>query len=160
MQINIYNNLKSKKIKNNLNVVPLKLNSHFTYLNLLSHFRNSHKSQTLKSLKESVVAMVPLPQNSKSWIRRRGGGVISDTLNQIDSYSSIIEESTTKDQTKKWLNIKLPSYAALTMIICGILIYALNRWGLCGVKRSRRKRTIGRLRRIIQVITVRKVPQM
>ncbi|XP_043464380.1 membrane-bound transcription factor site-1 protease [Leptopilina heterotoma] len=121
---------------------------------------NSHKSQTLKSLKESVVAMVPLPQNSKSWIRRRGGGVISDTLNQIDSYSSIIEESTTNDQTKKWLNIKLPSYAALTMIICGILIYALNRWGLCGVKRSRRKRTIGRLRRIIQVITVRKVPQM
>lgn len=103
--------------------------------------------------------MVPLPQNSKSWIRRRGGGVISDNLNQIDSYN-IIEESTNNDKSKKWLNIKLPSYAAVTVIICGVLIYAFNRWGICGVKRSRRKRTIGRLRRIIQVITIRKVPQM
>lgn len=105
--------------------------------------------------------MVPLPQNSKSsWIRRRGGGLNSDTLDQMDSYNIVQDSTVDNKDSEEWFNTRLQSYAVITVLAFGILFFVVNRWGWCGTKRARRKRTIGRLRRVIQAITVRKVTQM
>lgn len=112
------------------------------------------------SVGDTIVAVNPVLQDSSPlWLRRRVGGANIPTLHHADRNN--IDELKQNDQdndiilTSKW------SYMGGIIIVASIFFYLLNRWNCLITKRhSRRKRTVGRLRRVIQTISLRRVPQM
>lgn len=53
------------------------------------------------------------------------------------------------------------NYIIGTIIIVIVILYLLNQFGCLRSKRhSRRKRTVGRIRRVIQAIAIRRIPRM
>ncbi|XP_012285406.1 membrane-bound transcription factor site-1 protease [Orussus abietinus] len=123
---------------------------------------NLYKSQKLLSVSDNVIAAVPIPQDSgSSWIRRRGGGV-NNVIRHHSGLNNVIAgvkmESLEND---RWFHVNQWGFLAGMILLGGILFYMLNRWGYCIPRRhSRRKRAVGRLRRVIQAIAIRRVPQM
>ncbi|XP_060826066.1 membrane-bound transcription factor site-1 protease [Bombus pascuorum] len=121
---------------------------------------NLYKPQKLLSVGDTIVAINPVLQDSSPlWLRRRVGGANIPTLHHADRNN--IDELKQNDQdngiilTSKW------SYMGGIIIVASIFFYLLNRWNCLITKRhSRRKRTVGRLRRVIQTISLRRVPQM
>lgn len=111
------------------------------------------------SIGDTIIAINPVLQDSSPlWLRRRVGANIP-TLHHAEQNN--IDELKQNDQdnsvtfTRKW------NYMAGIIIIGSIFFYLLNRWNCLITKRhSRRKRTVGRLRRVIQTISLRRVPQM
>ncbi|XP_043255245.1 membrane-bound transcription factor site-1 protease isoform X3 [Colletes gigas] len=121
---------------------------------------NLYKPQKLLSVRDTIVAVNPALQDaSPLWLRRRVGGANIPTLhhaeqNNIDELDQT-DENNSEIFTSKW------SYVAGIIIVGVIVLYLLNQWNcLISKRHSRRKRTVGRLRRVIQTISVRKVPQM
>ncbi|XP_003696264.1 membrane-bound transcription factor site-1 protease [Apis florea] len=121
---------------------------------------NLYKPQKLLSIGDTIIAINPVLQDSSPlWLRRRVGGANIPTLHHAEQNN--IDELKQNDQdnsvtfTRKW------NYMAGIIIIGSIFFYLLNRWNCLITKRhSRRKRTVGRLRRVIQTISLRRVPQM
>ncbi|XP_043793205.1 membrane-bound transcription factor site-1 protease [Apis laboriosa] len=121
---------------------------------------NLYKPQKLLSVGDTIIAINPVLQDSSPlWLRRRVGGANIPTLHHAERNN--IDELKQNDQdnsvtfTRKW------NYMAGIIIIGSIFFYLLNRWNCLITKRhSRRKRTVGRLRRVIQTISLRRVPQM
>lgn len=110
---------------------------------------------------DTIVAINPVLQDSSSlWLKRRVGGANVPTLhhaerNDITADLEQNDEDNSEIFTSKW------SYVAGIIIVGSIILYLLNRWNyLISKRHSRRKRAVSRLRRVIQTISVRRVPQM
>lgn len=127
------------------------------------NFRNLYKPQKLLSIADQLaVGAVPYPEDSDStWFKRRGGGglpvihyEVADVVQTARSNQLPIGQGHWTDNNR-WILI------ALVIGMCAIFLYAFNNWLCCNAKRpTRRKRAIGRLRRVIQAIAVRRVPQL
>lgn len=122
---------------------------------------NLYKPQKLLSVGDTIVAINPVLQDSSSlWLKRRVGGANVPTLhhaerNDITADLEQNDEDNSEIFTSKW------SYVAGIIIVGSIILYLLNRWNyLISKRHSRRKRAVSRLRRVIQTISVRRVPQM
>ncbi|CAK9822443.1 Membrane-bound transcription factor site-1 protease [Anthophora retusa] len=121
---------------------------------------NLYKPQKLLSVGDTIVAVNPVLQDSSPlWLRRRVGGANIPTLHH--ERENHIDELKQNDQNNSEIFTSKWSYMAGIIIVGSVFLYLLNRWNCLITKRhSRRKRTVGRLRRVIQTISLRKVPQM
>ncbi|XP_017891773.1 membrane-bound transcription factor site-1 protease isoform X1 [Ceratina calcarata] len=121
---------------------------------------NLYKPQKLLSVGDQIIAINPVLQDSSPlWLRRRVGGANVPTLHHAERINiDDLKQSEQDDSiifTSKW------TYMIGVLIVGSIFLYLLNRWNCLITKRhSRRKRTVGRLRRVIQTISLRRVPQM
>lgn len=111
------------------------------------------------SVGNTIVAVNPVLQDtSPLWLRRRVGANIP-TLHHAER--NIIDEVEQSDENNSELFTSKWSYMAGIIIVGSIALYLLNQWNcLISKRHSRRKRAVGRLRRVIQTISVRRVPQM
>ncbi|XP_031843340.1 membrane-bound transcription factor site-1 protease [Nomia melanderi] len=121
---------------------------------------NLYKPQKLLSVGNTIVAVNPVLQDtSPLWLRRRVGANIP-TLHHAER-NNIIDELEQSDENNSELFTSKWSYMAGIIIVGSIALYLLNQWNcLISKRHSRRKRAVGRLRRVIQTISVRRVPQM
>lgn len=112
------------------------------------------------SVGDTIVAINPVLQDSSPlWLRRRVGGANIPTWHHAEQNN--IDGLKQNDQENNIIFINKWSYVAGIIIVGSIFLYLLNRWNCLITKRhSRRKRTVGRLRRVIQTISLRRVPQM
>lgn len=112
------------------------------------------------SVRDTVIAVNPVIQDSSPlWLRRRVGGANIPTLHHTEQNN--IDEIELNDQENNEIFTSKWSYMGGMIIVGSIVLYLLNRWNCLITKRhSRRKRTVGRLRRVIQTISLRRVPQM
>ncbi|EZA58379.1 hypothetical protein DMN91_005650 [Ooceraea biroi] len=117
-----------------------------------------YKPQKLSSIKDIMSAVNPVLQDTDTlWLKRRVGGASIPTLqdHHIDITAYDMKENQSDNQMiqYRW------SYIIVTMIIVVVIVYLLNQWKCLVSKRhSRRKRTIGRIRRAIQAIAIRRIP--
>ncbi|XP_063990633.1 membrane-bound transcription factor site-1 protease [Diachasmimorpha longicaudata] len=121
---------------------------------------NLYKPQKLLSIGDYLPAPVVHQESESTWFKRRNGGGNDQTfavnLEPIDESSGFHEKI-----KHRWLYISQWTFMLAVIIICVIMISVIRNWMTCGVKRpSRRKRTMGKLRRVIQAIAVHRVPQM
>lgn len=90
------------------------------------------------------------------WLKRRVGGASIPTLH-FDT-DSIVYDVTENHRDNQIVGYQW-KYMAIVIIITIFIVYLLNRWKCLGTKRhSCRKRTIVRIRRIIQTIAMRRIP--
>lgn len=98
----------------------------------------------------------PVVQEQESlWLKRHiGASVPFFYNNDINGAIDNIEQNH-KVIVNEW-------YYIIVIVIIGVILFCLlNRWNWLIFKRhSRRKRTIGKLRRVIQAIAMRQVPQI
>lgn len=103
---------------------------------------------------------VPLPQDSDSlWNHRRRNGIKINPLVPLDNF--IYEEDINNEVNEEvsnilWTNDQNQKSLLILVIITGIIILIVHQ--LCCTKRYRRNRTVGKLQRVIQAITVKRVP--
>lgn len=111
---------------------------------------------------DTIIAANPILQDSNPlWLRRRVGGANIPTLHHAEERNDVIAELEQNDQDNSEIFASKWSYMAGIIILGSIVLYVLNRWNyLISKRHSRRKRAGGRLRKVIQTISVRRVPQM
>ncbi|XP_011314538.1 membrane-bound transcription factor site-1 protease [Fopius arisanus] len=119
---------------------------------------NLYKPQKLLSIGDYLPAPLIQQESDSTWFKRRNGGGNGQTVNLEP-----MEESSElhRKVTQRWLYMSQWTFMLALIVICIILISILRNWMHCGTKRpSRRKRAMGKLRRVIQAIAVHRVPQM
>ncbi|KAK0161115.1 hypothetical protein PV327_009627 [Microctonus hyperodae] len=128
---------------------------------------NLDKSQKIMSVNEqigdAVAAVASLPQDTDhTWLKRRGGGGLHNNLQfDLEPIISHNNKFTRHSDNDEWSYMNQWNFIILIIIILVIIIFLLRNWLFCIGKRStRRKRTIGRLRRVIQAIAIHRVPQI
>lgn len=90
------------------------------------------------------------------WLKRRVGGA-SIASTPVEHFNNMVYDRIGNGDNQivgyQW------KYIAIVIIITIFIVYLLNRWKCLGTKRhSCRKRTIVRIRRIIQTIAMRRIP--
>ncbi|XP_046428490.1 membrane-bound transcription factor site-1 protease isoform X2 [Neodiprion fabricii] len=124
---------------------------------------NLYKSQKLLSVGDSFIVAVPQLQDSdSSWSRRRGGNVNGAVPHYSGGKNTDFEEIDEEIRDTGWWTTREQWRLLAGIIALGVaMLCAFSRWGCCTSKRHpRRKRATGRLRRVIQAIATRRVPQM
>lgn len=90
------------------------------------------------------------------WLKRRVGGASIPTMQQLDS--DISYDMTENHGDNRLVGYRWKYIAAMIIIVI-FIVYLLNRWKCLGSKRhSCRKRTIVKIRRVIQTIAMRRIP--
>ncbi|XP_057334911.1 membrane-bound transcription factor site-1 protease [Microplitis mediator] len=121
---------------------------------------NLYKVQKLLSVEEQVDAVPLSPDADPTWLLRRRGGTGYNSHPQFN----LEVESTDIEPVPTKYSLFLNSWTFyLTMTIIIILSLTLLRKLLSnclGKRQLKRKRVMGRLRRILQTLTVSRVPQM
>lgn len=120
---------------------------------------NLYKSQKLLSVGSGIMAANPVSQEQDSlWLKRHIGASVPFFYNNDLSRGINNMEQNQQDHlvvVNQW-------YYVVVIVIIGVILFCiLNRWNWLIFKRhSRRKRTVGKLRRVIQAIAMRQMPQM
>ncbi|KAL6417067.1 hypothetical protein ACFW04_013021 [Cataglyphis niger] len=115
-----------------------------------------YKPQKLLSIDTISAANSVLQDTETMWLKRRVGGASIPTIQHLDndiSYDMTENHGDNRLVGYRW------KYIAVMIIIVIFIVYLLNRWKCLGSKRhSCRKRTIVKIRRIIQTIAMRRIP--
>ncbi|EFN75041.1 Membrane-bound transcription factor site-1 protease [Camponotus floridanus] len=119
-----------------------------------------YKPQKVISIEDSINAVNSGLQDSemRMWLKRRvGGASIASTPVEHSDIDNIAYDVIGNEDNQivgyQW------KYIAIVIITTIFIVYLLNRWKYLGTKRhSCRKRTIVRIRRIIQTIAMRRIP--
>jgi len=126
-------------------------------LNIFIFYRDLYKPQKLVSIEDSINAVNSVLQDSEMmWLKRRVGGA-SIASTPVEHFNNMVYDRIGNGDNQivgyQW------KYIAIVIIITIFIVYLLNRWKCLGTKRhSCRKRTIVRIRRIIQTIAMRRIP--
>ncbi|XP_072764123.1 membrane-bound transcription factor site-1 protease [Anoplolepis gracilipes] len=117
-----------------------------------------YKPQKLLSVGDTISAVNSVLQDTETmWLKRRVGGASISTLQHLDIDITVFDP--TENHGDKQMIGYQWKYIAVMIIITIFIVYILNRWKCWGSKRhSCRKRTIVRIRRIIQTIAMRRIP--
>ncbi|XP_044021354.1 membrane-bound transcription factor site-1 protease [Aphidius gifuensis] len=119
-----------------------------------------YKIQQFTSVKDFLSGPDALPVigDDSTWIRRRGGGLNNQIPVDLDITLNNDKEINNNYQ---FFNLRYWSFNIGIILIIILLIMIFKQWIFCGTKRpARRKRTIGRIQRVIQAITNYRVPQI
>lgn len=122
-------------------------------------YRDLYKPQRVVSIEDSINAVNSGLQDSemRMWLKRRVGGASIASIPvehlDIDNIANVIENGDNQIVGYQW------KYIPIVIITIILIVYLLNRWKCLGTKRHFcRKRTIIRIRRIIQTIAMRRIP--
>ncbi|XP_012267422.2 membrane-bound transcription factor site-1 protease [Athalia rosae] len=126
---------------------------------------NLYKSQKLLSVGEGFIVAVPqLQELDSTWPKRRSGSTnvgIPQYSGGGNSDDRNGEEEGRKAERRWWTTREQWRLLAGIIALGIAILCAFSRWGCCTAKRHpRRKRATGRLRRVIQAIAIRRVPQI
>ncbi|CAL1681030.1 unnamed protein product [Lasius platythorax] len=117
-----------------------------------------YKPQKILSVGDAISAVNSVLQDTETlWLKRRVGGASISTLqhSDIDNMAYNVTENHGNNQMVKYQW----NYIIVIIIIVILIVYLLNRWKCLGSKRhSCRKRTIVRIRRVIQTIAMPRIP--
>lgn len=123
--------------------------------------RNLYKSHKVLSVSNTANAGNPVPQEETDalWLKRRVGGASIPTLRNTGVGSAAYDADRVEEDKAaiagQW------SFVLGIMIAVTFVAYLWNQWTRLLTKRhTRRKRAVGRIRRVIQAIAMRRVPQM
>lgn len=104
------------------------------------------------------MAANPIPQEDSLWLKRHIGASVPFLYN--NNLNGVVNNIKQNEQDHR-VTVNQWYYIVIIIIIGVILFSLLNRWNWLIFRRhSRRKRTVGKLRRVIQAIAMRQVPQM
>nr|XP_050867945.1 membrane-bound transcription factor site-1 protease isoform X2 [Vespula vulgaris] len=119
---------------------------------------NLYKSQKLLSVGSGIMAANPIPQEDSLWLKRHIGASVPFLYN--NNLNGVVNNIKQNEQDHQVI-VNQWYYIVIIIMVCVILFCLLNRWNWLIFRRhSRRKRTVGKLRRVIQAIAMRQVPQM
>ncbi|KAG8041496.1 hypothetical protein G9C98_002789 [Cotesia typhae] len=122
---------------------------------------NLYRAQKILSVEEQADAVPLSPDADPTWVLRRRGGT---GYNSHPQFSLEIEQTYIEPVTSTKYSLPLNSWTFyLTVTIISILTMILLKRLLSNCLRKRqlkRKRVIGRLRRVFQALAVSRVPQM
>lgn len=121
--------------------------------------RDHYKPQKLLPVEETISIVNSALQNTDTlWLKRRvGGGASISTLQyfNIDIMAYDVKENQEDNEMTQygW------SYIIIIIIIVIAIGYLLKQWKYVVSKRhSCKKRIVGRIRRVIQTVAVRRIP--
>lgn len=129
---------------------------------LLLFYRNLYKSHKVLSVSNTMNVGSPVLQEETDalWLKRRVGGASIPTLQNMGVGSVAYDVDRVVEEDKPAI-VNQWSFILGIIIVVTFVVYLWNQWTCLVTKRhSRRKRTVGRIRRIIQAIAMRRVPQM
>lgn len=120
------------------------------------YFRLLYKTQKLLSVGNPLIAGASQPQDSDSlWSHRRRNGI--NPLVPLDNFIYEEDNQLNEDASNVlWTNDQNQKSLLILVILTGIIILIVHQ--LCCTKRHRRNRAVGKIQRVIQAITVKRVP--
>ncbi|XP_014489170.1 PREDICTED: membrane-bound transcription factor site-1 protease [Dinoponera quadriceps] len=124
---------------------------------------NLYKSHKVLSVSNTMNMGNPMLQEETDalWLKRRVGGASIPTLQNVGVGS--VAYDGIQDVQQENLNPVIVNQWSFILGIIIVVIFIVYLWNQCLVtkRHSRRKRTVGRIRRIIQaIVAMRRVPQM
>ncbi|XP_032675989.1 membrane-bound transcription factor site-1 protease [Odontomachus brunneus] len=123
---------------------------------------NLYKSHKVLSVSNTMNMGNPVLQEETDalWLKRRVGGASIPTLQNMGVGSVTYDVDRVVEEDKPAI-VNQWSFILGIIIVVTFVVYLWNQWTCLVTKRhSRRKRTVGRIRRVIQAIAMRRVPQM
>lgn len=120
-------------------------------------YSDLYKPQKILLVGDAISAVNSVLQDTETlWLKRRVGGASISTLQHSDTDNmayNVTENHGNQMVKYQW------NYIIVIIIIVILIVYLLNRWKCLGSKRhSCRKRTIVRIRRVIQTIAMPRIP--
>ncbi|EFN76885.1 membrane-bound transcription factor site-1 protease [Harpegnathos saltator] len=136
-----------------VNAVPLPVNETVPI--------NLYQSNKVLSVSNTMNIGSPVlhEETDALWLKRRVGGASIPTLQNIGVDNMAYDVEAIEEENSVIVNQW--SFILGIIIVVILVVYLWNQWAYLVTKRhSRRKRTVGRIRRLIQAIAMRRVPQM